>query len=56
MPVVINEFEVMPSDNGKQETAEAAPAAQPAQRPLSRRQIVRLMKVVKKRASRLHAD
>lgn len=58
MPVVIKDFEVMSNGNGSgsEQQPEPAPASAPTQRPFSARQVARLMKMVKERARRLHAD
>ena len=58
MPIVIKDFEVVSngSGNGAEQSPEPAAAAPTAQRPLSARQAARLMKRVKDRALRLHAD
>ena len=56
MPVVIKDFEVVGNGNGSQEPAVIAPSPQPAQRPLSASQVAQMMKRVKERAMRLHAD
>ena len=56
MPVIIKDFEVVGNENGSQQPAEPAPAQPPSPRPLSARQVARMMKYVKERARRLHAD
>lgn len=56
MPVVIKDFEVVGNGETPQEPVNPAPTPQPAQRPLSARQLAKMMKVLKERAKRLHAD
>ena len=56
MPVVIKDFEVVGNGSSGQEPSQPQAAAQPAARPLSARQIAQMMKFVKERARRLHAD
>jgi hypothetical protein len=56
MPVVIKDFEVVGNGNGSQEPAATTPSPQPTQRPLSARQVAQMMKYIKERAMRLHAD
>lgn len=56
MPVVIKDFEVVGNGQGAQEAAETTPAPRAQTRPTSARQMAQMMKFIKERAKRLHAD
>lgn len=62
MPVVIKDFEVVGNGNGSQEAASGVRPVQEGERPspsglpTNGRQFAQMMKFVKERAKRLHAD
>jgi len=57
MPVIIKDFEVVSNGNGsQQQPTEISSSPQTAPRPLSARQVAQMMKMIKERAMRLHAD